>query len=186
MFLKKSKHFRVLSRKTIFRGRISRLDLVKILTTSGRRFIRELIQHPGAVVIIPKLPNGKLLLVHQLRVATGKTMWEFPAGTLEKGEAIGHCAKRELREETGWAAGRMHKLMQFYPTPGISNEMMYLFTADKMEKMGDLDPDPDEELEVGTFSVSRVEQMIRTGKIIDGKTILGFLYFLKFVRGQGQ
>lgn len=179
-FLKKSPHFKVLSRKTIFKGRISRLDLVKILTTSGRRFIRELIRHPGAVVIIPKLPNGKLLLVHQLRVATGKTIWEFPAGTLEKGEAIGRCAKRELLEETGWAARRMRKLIQFFPTPGISNEMMYLFMADQMKKMGDQDPDPDEELEVGIFSVSQVERMIRTGKIIDGKTILGFLYFLKY------
>lgn len=176
------KAFKILSRKTIFRGRISRLDLLKILTPGGRQFVRELIRHPGAVVIIPRLPNGKLLLVLQHRIATGKTMWEFPAGTLEKGEAIGNCARRELREETGWSAGRMRQLIKFFPTPGISNERMYLFMAEKMRKMGDQDPDPDEELEVGTFSIPQVERMIKNGTIIDGKTILGFLFFLRYVK----
>ena len=175
--VKKSKAFRVLSRKTVFRGYVSELDVLRIQTASGRRVQRELIRHPGAVVIIPKLPDGRLILIHQLRVATGQRIWEFPAGTLEKGESPYWCAVRELQEETGWKAGRMKKILTFYPTPGISTEIMYLFLADHLREGTDHHPDVDEELEVEYFQTGQLERMIRQGKIIDGKTILGFLLY---------
>lgn len=155
---------------------MSRLDVLEIETASGQRYERELIRHPGAVVIIPRLPDGRIILVHQLRVATGQTLWEFPAGTLEKGEPPLRCAQRELQEETGWSASRLQKLIYFYPTPGISTEVMHLYLADRLKKKGGQDLDDDEELEVGIFSPAQLERMIRGGKIIDGKTILGFLY----------
>ena len=176
--LKKEKRaFQILSRKTVFRGYVSQLDVLEIKTSSGRKVEREVIRHPGAVVIIPKLSDGRLVLIHQLRVATGRKIWEFPAGTLEKRESIFQCAARELQEETGWKPGRLKKLIEYYPTPGISTERMYLFLADRLSESTNHKPDLDEELEPATFTLGQIDRMIKTGKIIDGKTILGFLLY---------
>ena len=171
------KGFRVISRRSAFRGRLVHLDVLNIQSAGGRLCQRELIKHPGAVVIIPRLDDGRLVLVKQLRVATGKEILEFPAGTLEKGETTFNCARRELQEETGWKPGRLRKILDFFPTPGISTEKMYLFIADRLKKAPATTCDPDEELEVGFFKISELDRMIRRGKIIDGKTVLGFLYF---------
>lgn len=175
------KAFRVISRKTVFRGYVSELDVLKIQTASGRRVERELIRHRGAVIVIPRLPDGRLILIRQLRIATGGNIWEFPAGTLEKGEEIARCAARELEEETGWRAGRLKRLTQFYPTPGISNEVMYLFLGDDLKK-GKMKLDPDEELQCRIFPPAQIERMIQNRRIIDGKTILGFLFFERFIK----
>lgn len=181
---KKKPAFRVVSRKTVFRGYVSKLDVLKIKTASGRNLERELIRHPGAVVIIPILKDGRLILIKQLRVSTGRHIWEFPAGTLEKGERTWRCADRELQEETGWKAGRLKQVLDYFPTPGISNEKMYLFIADDLRQANGVNPDPDEELETHILSPVQVEQMIRQGKIIDGKTILGFLYYKRYYDGK--
>jgi len=169
----------------VFRGYVSELEVLKIQTASGRRVERELIHHPGAVVIIPKLPDGRLILVRQLRVSTRQRIWEFPAGTLEKGETVRACADRELQEETSWKAGRMRMVLEYYPTPGISTEKMYLFTAEKLRRVDGVHADPDEELEVAIFSPAQMEQMIRRREIIDGKTILGFLFLKRYGAGGG-
>ena len=176
----------MVSRKTVFRGYVSQLDVLKIRTAGGRLVQRELIRHPGAVVIIPRLPDGRLILVRQLRIATGGNIWEFPAGTLEKGESPARCANRELQEETGWKAHRLRHLLTFYPTPGISTEKMYLFFADKLEKSTGCQLDLDEELSSRYFSFSDVDRMIEKGLIIDGKTILGLLFFRRFASGKAR
>ncbi len=142
---------------------------------------RELLKHPGAVVLIPVLPDKRLVLIRQLRVATGKWIWEFPAGTLEKGESPHRCADRELQEETRWKPGRLKKVLEFYPTPGISTEIMHLYVADRLMRVGAVARDPDEEIKVQNFNLSQVERMIRRGIIIDGKTILGFLFYRKYI-----
>ena len=167
----------MISKKTVFRGYVSQLDVLKIRTSSGRCVKRELIRHPGAVVIIPQLPDGRLVLIRQLRIATGGKIWEFPAGTLEKGELPEECAARELQEETGWKAGRLKKVLEFFPTPGISTEKMYLFVGERLERSSGAKPDADEELQVRYFSPAEVGRMIRRRRIVDGKTILGFLIF---------
>ena len=178
----KKKLFRILSKKTVFRGHLSQLDVLQIQTQNGRRVERELIRHRGAVILIPILPDGRLILIRQLRIATGGAIWEFPAGTLEKGEPIRKCASRELLEETGWKAGRLRKLFAFYPTPGISTEKMHLFLADRLTNTGKTSLDVDEELEVSYFSSREVERMVHRRKIIDGKTLLGFLYYRLYLR----
>jgi ADP-ribose pyrophosphatase len=145
------------------------------------RVKRELLLHPGAVVMIPILPDGRLVLIRQLRVATGKWIWELPAGCLEKGESTARCADRELQEEIEWKPGRLKKILEFYPTPGISTEKMFLYVADRLKKVKGVARDLDEELKVHSFSVAEVDRMIRRGLIIDGKTILGFLFFQKYL-----
>lgn len=176
------KPFRVLSKKRAFDGRLVQLDVLQIKTASGRTYERELIRHPGAAVIIPRTPDGRLILVRQLRVAVGNIIYEFPAGTLEKGESPARCAYRELIEETGWRAGRLRRVLEFYPTPGISTEKMFLFVADRLKKAKYVEPDLDEELEVLSFKPSEVERLIRRGQIIDGKTLLGFLFYQKYLK----
>lgn len=178
------RRFRVLSRRSVFRGRLVRLEILQIKTKSGRCYERELIKHPGAVVIIPRLPDGRLVLVHQLRVAVGAEIWELPAGTLEKGESALVCAQRELEEETGFRARQFRKLIEFFPTPGISNEKMILFLATGLRPSNTLQCDADEELRPAFFKERQVEDMIRRGRIIDGKTILGFLLYQKQARSQ--
>ena len=177
----RSKKFKVLSAKPGFRGKLTHLDVLQIRTRSGRRYERELIQHPGAAVVIPRLRDGRLILIYQLRIAAGDEIWEFPAGTLEKGESVRRCAGRELQEETGWRAGRLRQLIEFYPTPGISTEKMFIFLAEDLEKASGQNPDPDEELRIKIFTVREIDQMIRRGRIIDGKTILGFLFYLRYI-----
>lgn len=169
-----------MSRKTVFKGYVSELDILKIETASGRRVERELIRHPGAVVIIPRLPGGRLVLIRQLRIATGGKIWEFPAGTLEAGERPMDCASRELQEETGWRPRRLKQILEFFPTPGISTEKMFLFLADDLVKSKECQPDADEELKCRTFSLKEIGRMIQKGLIIDGKTILGYLFLLKY------
>ncbi len=164
----------------IFRGNVVGFDVLQIRTPSGRQVERSLIRSRGVAVMVPVLPDGRLILIRQLRVATGRRIWEFPAGTLEKGESIFRCAARELEEETSWKAGRLRKVLEFYPTPGISDEKMNLFIADKLRK-GAYRPDEDEELEVRDFSKTQVAGMIRQGEIVDGKTILGFLFSFYFI-----
>lgn len=176
------KPFRVLSTKRAFSGKLVRLDVLQIKTASGRTYERELIRHRGAVVIIPCTPDGRLVLVRQLRVAVGEVIYEFPAGTLERGETPVRCAHRELIEETGRQAGRLRRLLEFYPTPGISTEKMFLFAADGLKKAKYMEPDLDEELEVVTLTPSQVERLIHRGQIIDGKTLLGFLFYQKYFR----
>jgi len=134
------------------------------------------------VVLIPRLPDGRLILIHQLRVAVGREIWEFPAGTLEKGESALACAGRELEEETGFRARRFRRLLEFFPTPGISNEKMILFLATGLRPSNTLECDPDEELRPAFPTCRQIEGMIHRGKIIDGKTILGFLFYQKYAR----
>jgi ADP-ribose pyrophosphatase len=171
-----------LRRKLAFRGSRASLSVLDILTRSGQRVKRELLIHPGAVVMIPVLPGGRLVLIRQLRIATGRWIWEFPAGCVEKGESTKRCADRELQEEIGWRPGRLRKILEFFPTPGISTEKMYLYLADRLQKVGPVARDLDEELRARIFSAAQVERMIRRGLIIDGKTILGFLFYRKYFR----
>lgn len=153
-----------------------RLELLWIKTPGGKRLERSIVRSRGVAVIIPRISRKRFILVRQLRVAVGQRIWEFPAGTLEKGESLLGCADRELQEETGWRADRIKKLFEYYPTPGISDEKMHFFLADGLRHGTHHRPDDDEDLEVREFSASQIQLMIRRGEIIDGKTILGFLY----------
>jgi ADP-ribose pyrophosphatase len=173
--------FQVVSRRTAFRGEKIDVEVLRIRTSSGRCVNRSLVKAQPVVVLIPRKKDGRLILIRQLRVAAGNEILEFPAGTVEKGESIAQCARRELEEETGWRAGRLRRVLGFFPTPGISTEKMHLFIADRLTKVPSPGCDPDEELTVEDYTVAEVEKMIQQGQIIDGKTILGFLFLQRFL-----
>ncbi len=166
------KKVRILRKRILIK--LNRSVLIECqLQVGDQRLVRQSIEHPGCVVVIPQLANGRFLLVKQYRYAARGWMWEFPAGGIEKGESIAKAAKRELTEEAGYAARSLKKLLTFFPTPGISEEKMHLFLAKKM-KSAYAEKDEDEEFEIREFSLKEIGKMIKTGKIEDAKTIIGF------------
>ncbi len=162
----------IIARTEVFSGKILRLVVDRVRLPDGAESTRELVQHPGAVAIIPVLPDGKILLVRQYRHAVGKFMWEVPAGKLDvKGESPLNCAKRELREETGYTASDWDELFAFYTSPGFTNERIVLYTAAGLTKVAS--PLPDEISDQAGFTQEEIIGLISRGEIEDGKTILG-------------
>lgn len=140
----------------------------------GRRITHETVVHPGAVVILPIVAPGKVLLVHQYRHSVGKWLMEIPAGTLEPGESPVDCAARELIEEVEHKAGTMEELGMVYPAPGFCTEMQHLFLAKELSPCNSGTRDEDEMIEIVEWSVERFEEEIRKCSITDSKTITAF------------
>ncbi len=168
--------FKRLETKLIYKARLFDLKKVSIKAPDGHRFHHEVIIHPGAAVIVPMLSKNKFILIRQYRSAVDDMLWEFPAGTLEAGEAPLACAKREIIEEIGFQAKKWQKLVSFYPAPGISTEFMHIFLASNLTpKRSQLDKDEFIETEIVSFR--RLQKMILDGTIVDAKTMLGFFYY---------
>jgi ADP-ribose pyrophosphatase len=136
----------------------------------GRQVVHNIIEHPGAVLIVPFLGKDKILLLRQYRAALQKDIYEFPAGTLEPGEPMLRCAKRELVEETGFSAGRWERLGKIYPVPGYSTEVITLYRASELRPQEGLG-DADEVIQVLRLTRRQIQALWRKGQILDAKTI---------------
>lgn len=158
----------------------NKFDVEQITTTGedGRTLTRQVIRHPGAVVIVPVLPDGSVVMIDNFRPTVDAVLLELPAGTLERDEPAETTAHRELIEETGYRAGKMVKLHEFYSSPGISDEIMHLFVASELEQ-GAPQREAGEEIENRIVSREEIEQMLRAGQIIDAKTLTGLLLWLR-------
>jgi ADP-ribose pyrophosphatase len=170
-------NYKLKSEKDIYKGRLLTLRVAK-LTRGKYTFTRESVIHPGAIAIIPSLSRDKIILVNQYRYATGRALWEIPAGTINKGEQPLHCAKRELIEETGFAAKVMKKLGAFYLCPGYSSEKIHLYSASGLTKAS-ATPDIDEDIKSKVFTRPEIIKLLKTNKIIDAKTIIGLLLWIR-------
>jgi len=169
--------FQLQKRKKCFWGRAVRVEKQWWKSSRGDIFDREIIIHGGASVIVPVLPNDYFVLVNQHRAAVNDYILEFPAGTLEKGEHPRKCAQRELQEEVGYRAGKLKKLVQIYPAPGISTEKMHIFLATQLSTTASQQLDPDEFLHKEIVKGKELERKIRKGQIQDAKTIIGYYYY---------
>ena len=168
---------RTIQSKTIYRGRIVELKVDRVIEPGGVETTREVVCHPGSVVVLPHLPDGRLILVRQYRYAVKESLWELVAGGMERGETPRQGARRELLEEAGYRARVLKPLVEFYPSPGILSEKMHLVEAwDLIPGKGQ--PDADERIEVGLFNLEEIVKKIRSNKIRDGKTLVGILWLL--------
>lgn len=166
-------------RKWIYQGK--KLSLALETFRAGHMDLkREVIHHRGAVVMIPRFSDGRILLIRQFRYPSRKVLWELPAGTrdLIKGrvELPRPCASREIREEAGYRAGSLKRLCSFYLAPGSSTEYMDIFLAERLTPSF-LPGDVDEVIEPQIFPLERILKMIQSGKIQDAKTITAILYY---------
>lgn len=144
-----------------------------VVDPSGFEIHRAIVQHPGSAVMMAVDTRKRILLVRQYRVPARAYLWELPAGRLDEGERPLQAARRELIEETGYRAKQWKKLVTFYPSPGYVAEKMTIFLATGLTA-GAATPMDDERIETRWFTSAEIEQAIRTGKIVDGKTMLGY------------
>lgn len=165
----------------VFRGKILRVTLDTARLPNGREASREVVHHNGAVTLIPVTDDGRLVMVRQFRYPAGKTLLELPAGKLDPGEDPLCCAVRELKEETGGTARSLRPVLEFYTTPGFSNEYMRMYLAEGV-RLGKMSPDDDEFLELELVSRDEVQRKIEDGTIRDAKTLVGALYFLTYCK----
>ena len=140
---------------------------------SGFEIKRSIVHHRGSAVMLAVDERKRILLVRQYRLPARRYLWELPAGRLDEGETPLQTAKRELREETGYRAKQWKKLVMFYPSPGYVAESMTIFVATDLTE-GKAEPMEDERIETRWFTAPEIEDGIRTGKIIDAKTMIGF------------
>ena len=154
---------------------------VSYLARDGQKRVREVVRHPGAVTIIPLVDEQHVCLIRNYRVAVAQTLIELPAGTLEPDEDPLRTAERELVEETGYRAGEMLPLHEFYLSPGILDERMHLFLATGLTA-GATAREPGEEIENLVVAWGDALRMIDSHEIQDAKTIVGLLYYERYRR----
>ena len=158
-----------------FSGRLIELYLDQVELPNGQTSSREWIDHPGAVCIIPVMPDEKICLIRQFRYGPGEEFIEIPAGKLDSGEAPLDCAYRELEEEIGYRANKLTFLTNIHPAIGFSNEKMWMYLAEDLEKYENK-LDQDEFLELLPTPLEKALDWIWSGKITDVKTIIGLLW----------
>lgn len=175
---------RVVSSRQIYHGRIVTLEIFDVVLPDGRHTTREIVKHPGAVVIIAPDNRGRVAMVRQYRAAVGRELLELPAGTREPNEAADVCARRELAEEMGLIASRWTNLGGFYSAPGFCTEYLTLFLAEGLSQV-EGHPEADEWLHREWIDLASVPAMIASGEICDAKSIAGLLRYLQgLARGE--
>lgn len=160
----------------VYRGRRVKLfcDSVKV---GGRSVVREVVRLRGAAAALPLLDDGNILLIRQFRYPVSEELLEIPAGVVEEGETPEECIRRELVEETGYAARSMKRILSVYPSPGVVDEVIHIFVATGLYRA-----EAEEDLDEHISGVVRVDfdealRMVEHGKIADAKTIIALLFF---------
>jgi ADP-ribose pyrophosphatase len=160
------------TKRIVYRGPFFLLREHKIRFPDGRRGKRIILEHPGAVAALPLLPDGKIIMVSQYRKAIERETLEIPAGKREKGESPEKCIRRELVEETGFRAGILTELFSYYPSFGISNEIIHIYLARKLRRSESSRAD-ETYLERLILPLEEVKKRIAAGEVKDSKTIIG-------------
>ena len=173
--------FRVVVSRRVYEGRVVSLRVDTLEVEGGHIVDREVVEHAGAVVMAALDHEGRVLLVKQYRHATGETLLELPAGTLEPGEDPKATATRELQEETGFYPGQIERVGGFYSAPGFCSEFLHLFVARDLRPQP-LDRDLDEEIELVPTDLGLVRDLILSGEIKDAKSVAGLLTLLLLER----
>jgi ADP-ribose pyrophosphatase len=168
--------FRVEAEREIHQARIIRLVARDLVLPNGRRTTFTIVEHPGAVAIVPVHRNGDVILLRQFRPSIGEEIFEIPAGTIEKGESPLATAKREIIEETGFKAKQWAKIAEFYTAPGFCTELMHVYVARGLSPAS-AEGDADEILRPVRMSIDAALRLIGSKKIRDAKTIAGLMIY---------
>jgi ADP-ribose pyrophosphatase len=170
----------ILSHREVYSGKIVRLHVDVIRQESGESTIREVVLHPGGVAAVPVLDDGRIVLIRQFRYPLGKYIWEIPAGKLDGGQTPHDTIARELEEEIGYTVGTLMEMCSFYTSPGFCDEIIHLFIARglvpcvrRLEAGEHITPE--------ACTLDECLRMIACGEIMDGKSILGILWFQQSV-----
>lgn len=169
-----------ISSRRAYTGRVISLDVDTVRFPDGSTGELEMVRHPGASAVVPFLDppeenNPRVLLIRQYRYAAQGYVYEIPAGRLDPGENPKTCAARELREETGYSARQLRQLTTFFTTPGFTDEKIHLFAATGLTS-GEAAREPDEILDLVPVKLSAALEMIASGRIVDGKTMIGLMF----------
>lgn len=172
---------KILSSEMIYQGPVFGLRRDEVIEPTGLRATREVITHPGSVVVLPVLDDGRIVMIRQYRHATRQYLWELVAGRKEPEETPKEGAARELLEETGYRARRLKVFLDVFPTPGFLEERMYMVLAEGLTA-GEAQPEDDEKIEVQAYKVKEITEMMKKGRLKDAKSIAGILFYLTFLR----
>jgi ADP-ribose pyrophosphatase len=164
----------VLDEQAAWKGRIFTVDRLDVALPDGRKAVRDVVRHCGAVAIVALTEDGRICLVRQYRTALGRVTVEIPAGKLDPGEDPLDCAHRELAEETGLRAGKMAFLTTIASSAGFSDELIHLYMATELTQ-DESSPDADEFINVDLVDLPELIDAVLDGRIEDAKTVVGAL-----------
>jgi ADP-ribose pyrophosphatase len=167
---------KITSSKEVYSCGLFRVTEDEAVDKTGWKMKRSIVQHRGSAVMLAVDERGRIMLVRQYRMPAGEELWELPAGKVDKGEKPLQAAKRELMEETGLKAKKWKKLVSFYPSPGYVGELMTVYLATDLTQ-GKATPMEDERIQTRWFRKKDLRTALRSNKIVDGKTMIGFLYW---------
>lgn len=171
------RHERRTASEVVFDGQLVRVRVDQVVLPSGRASVREVVEHPGAVGILPVTAEGNVILVRQFRYAVGSELYEIPAGTREPDEPPEVCAARELREETGFEAEVIEPLLRFFVSPGWCTEELIVYRATGLSQVG-ASPEDDEVIDPVEVRPGEIPGLMRDGRIADAKTVTALLAYL--------
>ncbi len=158
----------------VYQGSLIDVRRETVRVGEGRTAVREIVQHPPVVAMLPLDARENLLLVRQYRKAIEQVTLEIPAGGIDEGEDAEAAVRREMVEETGFLPGQLEKMATIYPSPGFSDEIMHLFLVQELEGDG-RQTEPLDEIETTWVSMGEATEMIRVGEIVDAKSVAGIL-----------
>lgn len=177
----------MLSTRVMFRGSVFNVTRDQLIEPSGIRATRDVVRHPGSVVVLAiddTREEPRVLLERQYRYAANDFLWEIPAGRIDEGETELAAARRELLEETGYTAGLWSRALHYYASPGFVDETMSIYLARKLQR-GKAQPEQDESIQTRLLPLSAALQMAAKGTIRDGKTLIALFWFNQ-THGPGQ
>ena len=161
--------------RDVFRGKLLTVMVKQQRLPSGYLATFEMIEHPGASLVVPFLTRDRIIMLRQLRPVIGSYIYELPAGTLARNEKPLACARREIVEETGYSAGRFTLLGKIYPVPGYSTEIIYMYKAELLRRQVHT-PEQDEVIEPSVFTRAAVKRLFKKGALTDAKTIAALAF----------
>ena len=170
---------KTLLRKYVFEGHLIKVRVDTVAAVDGHHAVREIVEHPDAVVMVALDADNNVLLVNQYRTPIGKSLLEIPAGVIEKKEDAEAAAIREMQEETGYKPQKLVFLTGFHTSPGFSSEYLHLFLATDLIPSS-LRAEDTAGIELVRVPVSQITELVTSGRIQDAKTIAGLLLFLEY------